>query len=313
MTEHPATDDVLSAFLDDELSVEDEARVREQVATDPGVRRRLEALRQAAAIVAAPVTPLPELDAARLRAAAIADAAALPPERPEATDLAQRRASRASRLRRVAAAAAAVAVVAVAVPTLRSLERGSDDVAESTTAPPAAAESADMAAPNDAGQSTATMRDGADPSVEALPSSAALDASLPDPLGSFASRNDAVAAIAAALREEPKSTDETTTTLHPPATAPAASAADDFNMVEEALRRERGCNDRELAEARAIADATLTGFSFASVVSAEFVDATIGGEPYVVGLVEDSGGDRTVLFLPGDGCAIVDVVPLTDP
>ena len=141
-------DELASAYLDGEVSAAERARVE----NDPGLRRRVEELRDASALVGRPVSPPSDeaREAAIRRAldAAGADDETTAGDRVGAVlDLSAARARRAERLRPLVAAAAAIAVVGLGAFALGRL--GGDDATQSADGAGSGEEatSADLFAP----------------------------------------------------------------------------------------------------------------------------------------------------------------------
>lgn len=127
MTERsPSDDELLSSFIDGELTGDDVTRLDGRLATEPALRARLEDLRAAAALTATPVAPLDRDAADTLIAAALAASTTST----AVTDLGAARATRQRRWGgRVAAVAATVLLVGVAIPILSNVSDSDDDTA----------------------------------------------------------------------------------------------------------------------------------------------------------------------------------------
>lgn len=127
MTERsPSDDELLSSFIDGELTGDDVTRLDGRLAAEPTLRARLEDLRAAAALTATPVAPLDRDAADTLIAAALAASTTST----AVTDLGAARATRQRRWGgRVAAVAATVLLVGVAIPILSNVSDSDDDTA----------------------------------------------------------------------------------------------------------------------------------------------------------------------------------------
>lgn len=128
----PSDDELLSSFLDGELTDDEAARLNTRLTVEPALRSRLDALRQAADLAATPVPPLDAATSDSLVATALA-AGASPPG---VTDLGTARSARRTRRgARLAAAAAVVLVVGASIPLLANLSDSDDaDTASSGSA-----------------------------------------------------------------------------------------------------------------------------------------------------------------------------------
>lgn len=146
MATEPSTDDeLLSAYLDDEATLEEIARIE----IEPDLQQRLVVLRAAKELVAVPVAPLEAGDADLLVGNALATG-----DPPAGTaDLTKARARRQSRNRIALGVAAGVLLVAVAVPLLRAINTGgSIETAEiSTGDAPTSDDAADDTAADETG------------------------------------------------------------------------------------------------------------------------------------------------------------------
>ncbi|MEM7139437.1 MAG: hypothetical protein AAF548_00285 [Actinomycetota bacterium] len=152
---HP-DDELLSSFIDGELTGDDATRLRARLEGDAGLRTRLEQLRTAADLVATPVEALDAAPADSMIAAALAASGTSG----AVTDLGAARARRTRWLPRVAAVAAGVALLALAVPALDSLDDGDTD--DATTADSGVDDTAD-GAESDFGLSAEAGTDSAEP------------------------------------------------------------------------------------------------------------------------------------------------------
>lgn len=121
-------DEMLSSFLDGELAAPDRTLLDARLAGEPALHARLEELRQASRLAAAPVDSLTGTERDRLIRNALAAAA------PSVPDLATARARRHQRRQRVFTAAAAAAVVMLAVPLFQAIRSNGDGSDEATTA-----------------------------------------------------------------------------------------------------------------------------------------------------------------------------------
>lgn len=127
MTERsPSDDELLSSFIDGELTGDDATRLDGRLAAEPALRARLDDLRAAASLAATPVAPLDRATGDSLIAGALAASATSP----AVTDLGAARATRQRRWGgRVAAVAATVLLVGVAIPVLSNVSDSDDDTA----------------------------------------------------------------------------------------------------------------------------------------------------------------------------------------
>lgn len=123
MTDFFASDDeLLSSFIDGDLTGDERTRLETRLTTDPALQSRLDQLRAAAELVSTPVDAITSEQGDSLIAAALAASATTP----AVTDLAAARSSRLPRWGvRVASAAAGVLLLAIAVPAL--VDRGDSD------------------------------------------------------------------------------------------------------------------------------------------------------------------------------------------
>lgn len=153
MTDFSASDDeLLSSFIDGDLTADERARLEARLAAEPEMQARLAQLRGAAALTATPVPPLDTAHGDSLIAAAIAAGSTTP----DVTDLAAARAARTRRWGvRIATAAAGVLLLAVALPNLVDRGDSDDDFAGAgdaeATAEIAAADSSRNGAADDGG------------------------------------------------------------------------------------------------------------------------------------------------------------------
>lgn len=155
-----ARDELVSAVLDGEADADERARVE----TDPALRSRLEELRAVRDMVAAPVAPLDDVTALRLRRTATAAA-------PVADPAAPRRAARAGRW--IGSVAAVVLLAIAAIPVLGALDDGGsgDDEAADTMsgADDAALESAESGDAGDADELVPYASEEADGGAGSVP------------------------------------------------------------------------------------------------------------------------------------------------
>ncbi|MEQ8841561.1 MAG: hypothetical protein RIB98_11310 [Acidimicrobiales bacterium] len=168
MPDHSLPDDeLLSSYLDGELTVDEVALVDRRLTSEPALRRRLDALRAADELAATPVVPLSTADADRMIAAALSAGAGATAE--NVTDLAAASARR-DRLWPTRLASLAAGVVALAITASVVVSLGADDDADTADAGDSAT-SADM--------DTADFADdgdtGGDLSFESMPSTAAAE------------------------------------------------------------------------------------------------------------------------------------------
>lgn len=130
----PSDDELISSYLDNEVTSEERALVATRLAAEPEFAARLEELQAASALAAAPVTPLSPGQTTDLIAAALA---ASTTTAPNVTDLAAASAARKPGRWKGAlvSAVAAVAALAIAVPVLQNLGgEDADDMATSADA-----------------------------------------------------------------------------------------------------------------------------------------------------------------------------------
>lgn len=120
----PSDDELVSSYLDGEASPEEVARVE----ADPGLLARAEEMRAAIELTATPVS-IPELDLARIRAAAVAASDTSSVVRDLQAAGAERSRRHQQRTRMLAIAAAFV-FFGIAVTAIRSIETGDNDTAD---------------------------------------------------------------------------------------------------------------------------------------------------------------------------------------
>lgn len=154
----PIDDELVSAYLDDEVTATERALVE----ADADSMARVADLRFVRDAVAAPVTRLDEDDRGRLLALALAASETSP----TVTSMTVARARRTWSRRPLVAVAAAVAVIGLAVPVIRNLDLGGD--AGDTAAPTVEAAAADPADEPAAARSEDDAADGGD-ALEAAP------------------------------------------------------------------------------------------------------------------------------------------------
>lgn len=132
----PTDDELISAYLDDEVTTAERASIE----TDARALARVARLRAVRDQVAAPVTPLSEADRERLLARALA----VSHTTPVVTSMTATRRRPVWARRPLLAVAAAAAVLALAVPVLRNVDLGGD-ASDDTAAGEPAAEATTMA------------------------------------------------------------------------------------------------------------------------------------------------------------------------
>ncbi len=317
MSDLPLPDDeLLSAYLDGELTAEERAALDDRLGHEPGLADRLAELRAAADLVATPVAPLAPDRVDDLVGAALAAGTTSP----TVTDLAAASAARRrSWGNRVAVAAAAVILVALAVPALRA---NSDDDGSSETADAGDTDdSGDDVGGDDAdGEATAELdmaTEAADAATatfeEAAPT--ADDAGLDDAddggvaadvepadagrmneLGAF---DDLDQLRAAAVEEYGAGAAPTTTTV-----AGLDEGDDDQGDGDVAdPEAASACVGEATVAVRALLDG-------ADPAAPELTEATVAGEPVVVAVFPTDPGPTLVVASLVD-CAVLDVTVLS--
>ncbi len=121
----PSDDELLSSFIDGDLTDEEATRLQARLTAEPELRQRLDALRGASTIAGSPVTPLSSEQSDSMIAAALAVSGTAE----NVTDLGSARAARSRWLPRAAVVAAGVVLLAVAVPVLGNLDDSDSDSA----------------------------------------------------------------------------------------------------------------------------------------------------------------------------------------
>ncbi len=322
----PSDDELLSAHLDGELTVDERTRLDERLAGDPVLRRRRSELQAASELAAVAPRPLPVDDRDRLISAALAASATSR----AVTDLGAARQRRGVWRTRLVTVAAGVAALAIAVPVLRSLDSGADtDVADSAPATADAAEADDVdaggeaAAPADEVMMESAGADMADDGLTALEAGdreASVDADLSPPsgfdpldddLGLFDTESDLEATVvelyeraaasevaaAEAMAGDDAGTVEDTTDFGDGATAPAPlDTVGNVGNVAKTLLDEFGCPE---------AFEGLAGIDLpATVVAADFATAEVAGRPAGVGLFVLADGPTALLVVDLETCTV---------
>ena len=317
----PDDTELLSSHLDGELTAHETAIVEERLATEPDLAARLGQLRDASALVATPVTPLPPDAVAGLIAAALeaGDTAA------NVTDLAAAGARRPAWRTRIAAIAAGGAAIAISVTALNAInDDSSEDTVATFTRDDTATSSVDGAAVDDVEPLDADVgaeRDAAskgvddgteDPIAETTdmagmaepPAAAAVLDSfgfepLEEDLGEFESTSALLRAVrgevAFALADNGAGDVEPTTGKEP---------ADDTVAPQEVTGRVWAgagkCPDL-------ISGLAAYGFDDAAV-AADLARATVAGEPVTVGLFELADGTIVLLLFDPATCEVGNAV-----
>jgi hypothetical protein len=189
-----SADELLSSYLDGELTAEDVARLEARLEAETDLRDRLAAMNGAAELASTPVVPLRTGDRDRLIAAALAAGTAAA----NVTDMGAARERKDRWRTRILTVAAGVAALAIAVPVLRSIDNGDTD----STASIAFDESAgDSSAATDTADDVGTEADLQTPDAEATLESSALTAGADNaaPADATQSAESAQPAIAASL------------------------------------------------------------------------------------------------------------------
>jgi len=266
-------DELLSSHLDGELTAEEETRLGARLEAETALRARLDTMRAASTLVAAPPEPLRAGDRDRLLAAALAASSTAE----NVSDLGAARERRDKWRTRLITVAAGVAVLAITVPVLRSLDTGGNDAitaAVADTAPTAeqpdedaggdatmipqgeagaelessaVTEAVDDLAAADNDIAPAEMSGAARSSLNALTGANPDFDPLPDDLGDFGSQSELVTALIAAAEdfaapdEEPTDAPETEPgngngeAAEPDASARAAEYLDRFGGCGSAI------------------------------------------------------------------------------
>jgi hypothetical protein len=345
MTESFLSDDeLLSSFLDSELTAEERTRLDARLEAEPDLRAQLDALRGAAALSAAPVAPLRTGDRERMLAAALAASSTAE----NVTDLGATRARKEQWRLRLATVAAGVIALAIAVPVLRSIDSDGDSDSESSSdsfetsadasaesgiaddaaadalggddagtempleaasvAPQAEMDSADMAdGDNDdsVGESFADTAQGlGELGIHGLTGSDPDFDPLDDDLGYFATRSRVADALARAY----------TTFRSDDVEEPETTTTDDSDATSS---DGEGRIDDEVA--RSLAFGYLDGFGGCGaaidevalrvsdlplVLAVDWAVARIGGEVFTVGLLHLSDDEAVALVIDTDGCTV---------
>lgn len=329
MSDHPLPDDeLLSSFLDGELTDDEGARLDARFDQEPQLRDRLAELRSAADLAATPVAPLHTGEREPLLTAALAATATAT----NVADLDAARTRREQRRTRLATAAAAVAALAIAVPTIRALSSDDTDSSAdgSTTAeaiapadetPDAGMAEADIAA--DLSQLDAPTADSAEDSAfaeesggmsdvapeetpeEAVPTARSFPAGLlgPDPgfdpfvddLGDFSATEDLLAAVEAAWLAVATPPETELTTLPPD---DGTSATTDFRAQALAFVDAYGGCGSALDR---VVDTLPSG-----VVAVDYSIATVGETTFTAGLFLLADGAGVLQLIDIDGCVVLE-------
>ena len=323
MTDFPASDDeLLSSFIDGELTVDERARLDARLAEEPPLAARLADLRAAADLAATPVPALAAADRDSVLAAALAAS----DTSPAVSDLTVERSRRQARWGgRIAAAAAGVLLVAVAVPVLLNQSDGDDDVAGDAAETMLADDEADtlgstsddgsgdgdgaddgsldLNATESAGDMGEDAAEGGDaPTADGDDSVAALDAvslrllfglgEFEDDLGSYATAEELRAQVRDRFDES---------------NANASTFADGEGTVGAAGRSERltevGLEDCEGIIAAVEED-------LGPIVLQDQTTATVDGVPHAVLLYALADGSIRAVIVEQSSCVVVDSVEL---
>ena len=348
MTDHPLPDDeLLSSFLDGELTAEEAARLDARLQAEPALAERLDALRAAAALAATPVTPLSSEDANRMIAAALAASSTAG----NVTDLAAASERRKVWPARLATVAAGVIALAIAVPALQAIDsdndsndagtadtagadfddESSDDGDDSTEAyvateaAPLGSSDDDIADSDAAGEmETDEVSDDSlggnnvpeaqlDPRVNAL---FAVTASytaeggfdpLPADLGEFDTTEDLSVALSIDWTLFQADAVPPSTT-----TAPATSFESDPPEAEVIGRALKRLDEVGLGGCDAILETLVESFGDDPILAVDFATATVAGDLVTVGLFEMPDGRATIAVIDQVTCIVLSDIVLDD-